>query len=41
MLTGEPRSQITSFWTGNISSPLEVMEQITCLLFLSRLDDQK
>ena len=43
MLTGELRSQIeaiwSSFWTGGISNPLEVMEQITYLLFLRRLDD--
>ena len=43
MLTGELRSQIdsiwNSFWSGGISNPLEVMEQITCLLFLRRLDD--
>ena len=43
MLTGEIRSQIdaiwNSFWTGGISNPLEVMEQITYLLFLRRLDD--
>ena len=28
-----------SFWTGGISNPLEVMEQITYLLFLRRLLD--
>ena len=43
MLTGELRSQLdaiwNSFWTGGISNPLEVMEQITYLLFLRRLDD--
>ncbi len=43
MLTGELRGQIdaiwNSFWTGGISNPLEVMEQITYLLFLRRLDD--
>ena len=27
------------FWTGGISNPLEVIEQITYLLFLKRLDD--
>lgn len=41
MLTGELRNQIDriwdSFWTGGISNPLEVMEQITYLLFLRRL----
>ena len=43
MLTGELRNQIDrvwdSFWSGGISNPLEVMEQITYLLFLRRLDD--
>ncbi|TCT10281.1 HsdM family class I SAM-dependent methyltransferase [Paralcaligenes ureilyticus] len=43
MLTGELRHQIDSiwnaFWSGGISNPLEVMEQITYLLFLRRLDD--
>src|ERR1035441_3538744 len=43
MLTGEVRSRIDaiwdSFWSGGISNPLEVMEQITYLLFLKRLDD--
>ncbi len=27
------------FWSGGISNPLEVIEQITYLLFLKRLDD--
>jgi len=43
MLTGENRSRIdalwNAFWTGGISNPLEVIEQITYLLFLKRLDD--
>ena len=43
MLTGDIRSQIdaiwNAFWTGGISNPLEVIEQITYLLFLKRLDD--
>src|SRR5437588_240883 len=43
MLTGEIRNQIDrvwdSFWSGGISNPLEVIEQITYLLFLKRLDD--
>jgi type I restriction enzyme M protein len=43
MLTGELRSQVDSvwnaFWSGGISNPLEVMEQITYLLFIRRLDD--
>lgn len=43
MLTGELRSQIDkiwdAFWSGGISNPLEVIEQITYLLFVRRLDD--
>src|SRR5256885_5521618 len=43
MLTGELKSQVDriwdAFWTGGISNPLEVIEQITYLLFLRRLDD--
>ena len=43
MLTGELRNQIDSiwnaFWSGGISNPLEVIEQITYLLFQRRLDD--
>jgi len=43
MLTGELRSQIdtiwNAFWSGGISNPLEVIEQITYLLFIRRLDD--
>jgi type I restriction enzyme M protein len=43
MLTGEIRSQVDSiwnaFWSGGIANPIEVIEQITYLLFLRRLDD--
>ena len=43
MLTGEIRSQIdriwNQFWAGGIANPLEVIEQITYLLFLKRLDE--
>ena len=43
MLTGEIRSQIDriwdAIWAGGISNPLEVIEQITYLLFLKRLDE--
>ena len=43
MLTGELKSKIDriwdAFWSGGISNPLEVIEQITYLLFLRRLDD--
>lgn len=43
MLTGEIRNQIDriwdAFWAGGIANPLEVIEQITYLLFLKRLDE--
>src|SRR4051812_15297361 len=43
MLTGEIRSQVDSiwntFWSGGIANPIEVIEQITYLLFLRRLDE--
>src|SRR5687768_4135994 len=43
MITGDIRSQIdavwNAFWTGGISNPLEVIEQITYLLFIKRLDE--
>ena len=43
MLTREIKNQIDriwdAFWSGGISNPLEVIEQITYLLFLRRLDD--
>lgn len=43
MITGELKSKIDriwdAFWSGGISNPLEVIEQITYLLFIRRLDD--
>src|SRR5687768_7930140 len=43
MITRAIKSQIDqvwdAFWSGGISNPLEVIEQITYLLFLRRLDD--
>jgi len=43
MLVGEIRSQIDSiwndFWSGGVSNPLSVIEQITYLLFIKRLDE--
>jgi type I restriction enzyme M protein len=45
VLTGQLKSQIDrlwdAFWSGGISNPLEVIEQITYLLFLRRLDDMQ
>ena len=43
MITGEIRSKVdalwNAFWSGGIANPIEVIEQITYLLFLKRLDD--
>ena len=43
VITGEIKSKIdqiwNSFWSGGISNPLEVMEQMTYLLFIRRLDE--
>ncbi|HEV7394966.1 MAG TPA: type I restriction-modification system subunit M N-terminal domain-containing protein [Pyrinomonadaceae bacterium] len=43
MITGDLRSKIDSlwnaFWSGGISKPLEVIEEITYLLFIKRLDE--
>ena len=43
MITGDIRNQIDkiwdTFWSGGIANPLEVIEQITYLLFIRRLDD--
>lgn len=43
MLTGEIRSQVdqiwNAFWSGGVSNPLSVIEQVTYLLFIKRLDD--
>ncbi|AYF98068.1 type I restriction-modification system subunit M [Protaetiibacter intestinalis] len=43
MITGELKSRVDrvwdAFWSGGISNPLEVIEQITYLLFIRRLDD--
>jgi len=43
VITGEIKNKLDdiwdSFWSGGISNPLEVMEQITYLLFIRRLDD--
>ena len=43
MITGTIKSQIDriwdAFWSGGISNPMEVIEQLTYLLFIKRLDD--
>jgi type I restriction enzyme M protein len=43
VITGDLKSRVDrvwdAFWSGGISNPLEVIEQITYLLFIRRLDD--
>lgn len=43
MLTGDIKNQVNqiwdAFWSGGVSNPLSVIEQITYLLFIKRLDD--
>lgn len=43
MVTGELRAQVDkvwdAFWSGGIANPVEVIEQITYLLFIKRLDE--
>ncbi len=43
MLNGQIRSQVdqiwNAFWSGGVSNPLSVIEQITYLLFIKRLDE--
>ena len=43
MMTGELKSKIDSlweiFWTGGLTNPLDVIEQMTYLMFIRDLDD--
>jgi type I restriction enzyme M protein len=43
VITGDLKSKVDrvwdAFWSGGISNPLQVVEQITYLLFIRRLDD--
>ena len=45
MLTGELRNQINGiwndFWSGGLANPLQVIEQITYLIFIKRLDEMQ
>lgn len=45
VITGEVKSKVDrvwdAFWSGGISNPMEVIEQITYLLFLRRLDEMQ
>ena len=43
MITGELKLKVDAiwndFWTGGIANPMEVLDQLTFLLFIRRLDD--
>lgn len=43
MITGEIKSKVdaiwNAFWSGGIANPMEVIEQMTYLLFIKRLDE--
>ena len=45
MLTGDLRNQINGiwddFWSGGLSNPLQVIEQITYLIFIKRLGEMQ
>ena len=45
MITGEVRNKIDgiweTFWTGGLTNPLSVIEQVTYLLFIKLLDDNQ
>ena len=45
VITGDLKSKIdqlwNTFWTGGIANPLEVIEQITYLMFIRRLDGDR
>lgn len=45
VITGDLKANVDrvwdAFWSGGISNPLEVIEQITYLLFMRRLDEQQ
>ena len=45
VITGELKNRVDrvwdAFWSGGISNPLEVIEQVTYLLFLHKLDEQQ
>jgi type I restriction enzyme M protein len=45
VLTGELRNQIdgiwNDFWSGGLANPLQVIEQITYLIFIKRLDEMQ
>jgi type I restriction enzyme M protein len=45
MITGELRNKVDqiwqTIWTGGITSPITVLEQITYLMFMKLLDDNQ
>lgn len=45
MITGDLKSQVdkiwNSFWAGGVANPLTVIEQLTYLIFIRRLDEME
>ncbi|MFZ6665631.1 type I restriction-modification system subunit M [Peijinzhouia sedimentorum] len=45
MITGDLKSQVdkiwNSFWTGGVANPLTVIEQLTYLIFIRRIDEME
>ena len=45
MITGEMKNKVDAIWdtiwTGGITSPITVLEQITYLMFMKLLDDNQ
>ena len=45
MITGEIKSKVdrmwTYFWTGGLTNPVDVIEQLTYLIFMKRLDQEE
>ena len=45
MITGEIRNKIDRmweyFWTGGLTNPVDVIEQLTYLIFMKRLDQEE
>ena len=44
MITGEIKNKVDKmweyFWTGGLTNPVDVIEQLTYLIFMKRLDQE-
>ena len=45
MITGEIKNKVDKmweyFWTGGLTNPVDVIEQLTYLIFMKRLDQEE